>query len=299
MKKIWQYIFSFLLLGIIGYSVYSIYQSTLTPCDKPLYYSIGRFDTQFGISQEQFKSYLAQSEVVWEKELNKEVFIYDPDADFKINLIYDERQLATIQRQKTEFGLSAIEETLKKLDSNLSIFKTNYEKRVELYENNLALYNKRKSVYEDAISFWNGKGGAPQEKYDSLNKEMQYLNTEAQKLNAEAVAINGLAKELNALLKERNTKAIEYNETVAAYNKKYAGGGEFNQAEYTGDSINAYQFGSKNDLILALTHEFGHALGLGHVDNPDSIMYYLSDENTGTSLSLSADDLAELKKVCK
>jgi hypothetical protein len=296
MKRSLQYIF---LLLTIGVSAYFIYQKTLVPCDKPLRYSIGRFDTQFGISKEEFKSYLAQSEVVWEKALNKNEFIYDTSSNFKINLVYDERQLSTTQKQKTEFGLSAVEETLKQLDFSLNVFRARYDQKIAAYENTLALYNQRKVAYDEAVSFWNKKGGAPPKEYNSLEEERHYLNTEAQRLNTETLSLNIEAQELNDLLKERNIKAIEYNKMVAAYNKKYGQGGEFNQAEYTGKAINVYQFGSKEDLVLALTHEFGHALGMDHVESSDSIMYYLSDENTGTDLYLSADDLAELKKVCE
>ena len=110
MRKLGNYVSIIILLGLIGASGYFIYQKTLSPCDKPLEYSIGRFDDQFGISQEDFKSYIVGAGSVWEKVLNRKIFIYNPNADFKINLIYDERQLSTIQKQKTEFGLSAVED---------------------------------------------------------------------------------------------------------------------------------------------------------------------------------------------
>ena len=44
-----------------------------------------------------------------------------------------------------------------------------------------------------------------------------------------------------------------------------------------------------------LVHELGHALGIGHVENPDSIMYSYS---IGETLTLSEEDLAALKEVC-
>ncbi len=267
MKKLWQYIF---LLILIGVSAYFIYYSSLSPCDKPLEYSIGRFDSQFGVSREEFKMHISEAESVWEKSFGRNFFVYNQDADFKINLIYDERQLATIQKQKTEFGLSAVENVFKELDVKFNTFKNQYDQKVSLYEQSLALYKKGK-----------------------------YSNDEIEQLNKMASELNNMTQQLNILLKERNIKASEYNKIAGEYNKKYNDGLEFNQAEYTDKEINVYQFGNKKDLILALTHELGHALGMNHVENPKSMMYYLTGTNTETSLTPSSQDLAELKKVCK
>lgn len=274
MKKFGQYVSILVLVSLIVSSAYFIYQKTLSPCDRPLEYSIGQFDTQFGVSQSDFKSYIVESGSVWEKVLGRKVFIYNANAKFKINLIYDERQLSTIQKQKTEFGLSAAEETFKKLDTEFNIFKNQYDQKVSLYEQTLARYKKG----------------------NLSNAEIQQLNTMASELNKETA-------QLNILLKERNAKAVEYNQIAQDYNKKYNSGLEFNQAEYVNDSagqrINVYQFGNKRDLILALTHELGHALGMDHVENPKSIMYYLTGINAETSPTPSTEDLAELKRVCK
>jgi predicted Zn-dependent protease len=118
-------------------------------------------------------------------------------------------------------------------------------------------------------------------------------------LNNEASAINTLTGQMKILLDKRNAGAEEYNKIAEEYNKKYNGGLEFNQAEYTGKEINVYQFGNKKDLILAITHELGHALGMGHVDNPKSIMYYITGINAETNPAPTAEDLAELNKVCR
>ncbi len=297
MKKSASYIFFLILIGI---SAYFIYQNIPTdPCKTALRYSIGRFDKEFGISEIEFKNYIAEAEQVWEKVLARDIFVYESDADFKINLIYDERQLETVQKQKTEFGLSAVEESFKKLDVQFSLFKSNYEVKVKTYENALAIFQNRKSVYDTKVSEWNSKGGAPKNVFESLETERIYLNSEASRLNAEVSSINAMTRQLNTLLEERNKKASEYNRVARNYNEKYGEGLEFNQAEYSsGGQINVYQFNNKKDLVLALTHEFGHALGMDHVENPDSVMYYLTDANAETTVTLTSEDLAELNRVC-
>jgi len=299
MKHLKNSLILLLVLVAFGYSGYFFYKYFQKPCDNVLKYSIGEFDNKFGISGEDFKKYLSESEVVWEKALDRDVLAYDPSASFKINLIYDERQFATVQKQKTEFGLSAIENVFKKLDVEFSLFKNEYDRRVSLYEKTQTSFEDRKDAYDQEVSFWNNKGGAPKEKYEDLEKERVYLNSEATRLNREASSLNTLTAELNKLLEERNSKAAEYNKVAENYNKKYNRGLEFNQAEYTGKEVNVYQFNTKSDLILAMTHEFGHALGMEHVENPMSIMYYITgSSNTNTTINPSNEDLVELNRVC-
>ena len=296
MKKLAQYVF---LLALIVGSAYFSYRETLGPCDKPLEYSIGRFDTQFGISKEEFKTRITIAEEVWEKVISKDVFIYNPDAKFKINLIYDERQLATVQKQKTEFGLLAVENAFKEIDTKFNLFKNEYDQEAYPYEQDLASFKKRKAAYDTVVAFWNKKGGVPEEEYQALETERRYLNAETKRLNSEMVPINNMTAQLNTLLKERNLKASEYNKVAQDYNKKYNGGLEFNQADYTGSEINIYQFSNKKDLTLALSHELGHALGMDHVENSKSIMYYLTGINVSSVLNPSTQDLAELNRVCE
>ncbi len=290
---------SVLAFASMAYVGYSYYFNPPDPCEKPLKYSIGRFDSQFGISQEDLRAYTAEAASIWQKAIGREMFVYDADAGFKINLIYDERQIATVQKQRTESGLSLVEAAFKVSDAQFKTFKTRYDEKLAAYEQAFAAYEERKSAYDEAVSEWNARGGAPKDEYEALELERRYLNEEARRLNKEVSAIKNMAAELGAILTERNTKASEYNKAAQAYNAKYNQNLEFNQAEYNGKEINIYQFGNKNDLVLALAHEFGHTLGMGHTDNPDSVMYYLTTMNAETTPVLTAEDLAELQRVCR
>jgi hypothetical protein len=242
---------------------------------------------------------IALAETVWEQELHRDIFKYDPNATFKINLIYDERQLATIQKQKTEFGLSSAEQVLADLDNRFQLMKTNYELELARHQNRTVTFDSAENNYKKQVAYWNARGGAPKGDYEKLTNQAEYLNQEAESLNQETTTLNNLAKELNALLERRNQSAREYNQIARNYNQKYGHGVEFNQAEYTGQAINVYQFSDKQDLEVALAHEFGHALGMEHTENEKSIMYYISGGSAHLDLKPSTEDLVELHRVCR
>jgi len=297
-------IFMITTLGAAG--VLFWYTAVLGPCDRPLAYSIGQFDTQFGVSEETFKAKIKEAETVWETTLERDIFSYEPNAKFKINLIFDERQKVTVAKQKTEFGLSAVEDVFKNLDSSFNIFKAKYEARAASYEVASASFKRRQFEYESKVNYWNSRGGAPTKEYAELQNEAKALQRESSTLNQEASALNAMSRELNALLKQRNDAAERYNKVAEDYNKKYGHGLEFDQAEYISEGglwpigkINVYQFGDTRDLTLALAHEFGHALSMDHVENSKSIMYYLTQSDTLGPLTPSAEDLTELRRVCR
>lgn len=79
-----------------------------------------------------------------------------------------------------------------------------------------------------------------------------------------------------------------------------ATGKEFDEGEYVNslgsEEINVYEYNSSHaKLVRILAHELGHALGLGHVKDPDSIMYELNDS---ANLHITRDDYDELNRAC-
>jgi hypothetical protein len=279
-------------LGITGYSAYKV----LNPCATPLKYSIGQFDTQFGESRNDFLKKVLTAETAWEKLSGKNFFDYDENAEFKINLIYDERQKDVDAKRKTEFGLSQAESSFKMLDSDYLTAKSQYDSRSRTYESTKASFLSRSQDYEAEVERINGKGGASPSEFNKLKQEREELNAQVASINSEGSALNGMLIELNNLLAKRNAAAESYNKIAESYNQQFGHGLEFDQAEYTGREINVYEFGNNNDLTLALSHELGHALGMDHVENPRSIMYYKTGDQT---LTPTAEDLAEIKRVCR
>ncbi len=302
MKTLKHILWTTITLGAIAYAVFFAY-NYIYPCSQPTRYSIGRYDTSFGLDKEIFLKYTKEAANIWNQALGREQFVYDPEAKFLINLIFDERQAETVAKQRTESGLAYAEEFFKQIDRQFEAAQANYKKMEELYLARVAAFEEREVAYREAVEKWNAGPKKSKQEYEKLAAEEAYLKNEFAAIKEQEKLMNERVSALNVVLEKRNNAAKEYNDVAKQYNKSYGHGVEFNQAEYRvagrQKEINIYQFGTKNDLVLALAHEFGHALGMDHVENPDSILYYITREEMVGLPAPTAEDLAELGRVCR
>jgi uncharacterized protein YoxC len=244
-----------------------------TPCQHVITYTIGTFDTRFGISRNTLLNTVDEAGKVWENIDHKTLFEYKPDGELKINLIYDDRQQAT--------------DNLKEVGGAIDDTKAEYDQLKTEYDSLEASYNQQKADYERKITQYQSHPGSyDQNDIDQINIEQKSINSLADQINAKAAQLNTLAKTLNL--------------SVSSYNSIGSSVGEqFDEGEYvrtsTSTYIDIYQFDTTTKLRRLLEHEMGHSLGLEHVADPKSIMYYL---NSSTNEVPTADDIAEYHTEC-
>jgi len=307
MKYVRISIFSvvFIFLLIAGYLSWANLSSSISPnpCESVVYYSVSKFDDRFEITKEDFLLELQQAENVWEKAAGKNLFEYTDEPNkntLLVNLIYDYRQNTTKKLNQTggtiEENRNRYDETKKRYDSFLK--KYNIDK--SSLDTKISSYNVKKKTHDEEIDYWNEQGGAPTEKYRELEELRRNLNDQADSISNEQKLLNSLTLNINELAKTLNELSKKINEQVEGYNHTLnKTGEEFSEGEYQNDKdgvrINVYQFENKNVLGRLLIHEFGHAIGLDHVDNKDAIMYRL---NQSKNSKLTNEDLDELLLKC-
>ncbi len=286
-----------LILALIGGAGYWYYDTEIR-CPVPLAYALGSLDERFGLSEAEALSALTAVEERWEEHTGRDLFVRNSeDSALTVNFIYDGRQ------KLTEDEL-ALREVLTRTENVSESIRGAYGELLSQYETLRARYDARTKVYEGAlarhnteVAHWNDEGGAPAATYERLQEREGQLAGEGTTLRELAAELNRLVDRLNTLGDEGNEAVRDYNDWVSAYNDRFNHEREFTQGDYQDGSVTIYQFADRDELALVLAHEFGHALGLGHVEDPAAVLYYLMD-GQDTSLVFTDADRAEFERVC-
>lgn len=309
--KVFKKLFLSLLAAavIIGFGITALkksqpqarkYSAPVKPCRMPLKYAVGSVDPRFNISPEKLKEILNLAENLWEKNSRLNLFEYSPEAELKVRLAYDTRQQQTVEAGQIEESLKNLDVQRVLLEKQQSTLSSEYNKEFSLFKKAVNKYEDRLEEYNKDVSRWNSQGGASEEEYAKLKKEEQALKEEFKELKKKEAELNTLAKKSNIIVAQENKIISNYNRTVTTYKSKFGNSQEFEKGIFDPSAgIIIYQFKEVTDLELTLMHELGHALGIGHVGNPESVMYYMIGEQNLDNPKFTSEDLAALKETCQ
>jgi hypothetical protein len=271
---------------------------TVNPCSQPKTFAIGSIDPRFNINKEELVELSKQAADIWNKVAGKTILQYDNNSSFKINLIFDQRQSQTLAKENLEKKLKSLALNNDELTKQYAKLHSNYQQQINQYKKKLKKYKNRLDDYNQEVSYWNDKGGAPKDEYKKLKKEKEDLQDEYAELEKKRKKVNQLSEKTNLLVTQENQLVKQYNNQWTTYKSEFGVSKEFEKGVFNTKEINIYQFQKKSDLLLTLAHELGHYLGMQHVQNSQSIMYYLlSNQNLDNPLP-TVQDKEELKKVC-
>jgi len=293
MKKVVSLVLVVAALFVSGAVFYDVLASG---CQKGISYSIGQIASEFGIEQEVVLEVADEAAGIWNEAVGEEVITYDPKSKFAISFIFDDRQESTIVRQQDELTLDNSRGSLAKLTSEVEELQAKYNKAQDTYQASLKAYTNAQNKYNQKVEAMNN-GEVPRE---DMEDERQSLKGRHSALDKERIALNQLAQEVNKKANEVNEQVKDFNSGVNDFNESYGAGSDtFKQGIYDGKGIEVYQYENPQDLLGLLVHEFGHALGIDHVEDKMAVMYYLQHNSQDNRINLTDDDLKALSQACE
>jgi hypothetical protein len=277
-----------------------IYYRTPRPCQEPLTYSIGTVDARFGVSRQEFTDAAGKAAAIWGKPYGRALFREETNGRIEVNLVYDYRQEAADKLKKLHYAIGTTKGTYDEMKVRFENLKAEYESKNSALAIDSHVYNRRLGAHNAEIEAGRQRGPVTEAVYRRLTAETGELNSMRENLQARREEITKIADILNSMTVVINDIAANYNvDVVKSHDASNRLGSEFCGGDYVSkdgkQTITIYQFDDDNKLVRVLAHEFGHALGLKHNDNPKAIMYRIMQSD---SLSLASDDIAALKERC-
>ena len=267
--------------------------------DFPVDYSLGSIDSRFGISQERFLEIAEEAIKVWEDAAARDLFQLNQNGTMKISLVFDWRQERLLEAKGAK---AKIDENGKSFDQlqaeyderarSVDQFRRAYEETAQAYQYHLSEYNSR-------VARWNEGREHTDAEQRYLQNRKKELEDEQSALDKKVIELNSKGEELNKLGERMKALSQKFNLDVESFNGTYTRSRDFEKGVYDGKAINIYEFEKEDDLRLTLVHEFGHALGLGHLENPKAIMNRKLAVQDVTNIRLTSDDLNLLKAKIK
>ncbi|MEX2574155.1 MAG: matrixin family metalloprotease [Balneolaceae bacterium] len=279
-------------------------QPAVLACANPVTFNIGEIDERFDLSPDHLRRFLNGAGKLWSDAAGPEyqLFEFDPEGDVSVHLIYDERQQMIEEEKSFSTRIQMKSSRLDRLQRSYSRSGKEYEKALGDYNSFLEQYRLGMERHNDRVESWNETGGPDQQKDQLLDNENKLARMK-DRLAGLQNEVNRAGERLETMREQLNGVSGEKDALIEEYNERFAGEYRFSQGEYDNSGeqprINIYHYKSLNHLRLVLAHEVGHALGLGHVESPESVMYSEVEAFSGSSVRLSGTDIAAIQSRCR
>lgn len=257
-------------------------------CQTPVGWRIGQLDPAFNLTQQQAEEAAQRAAQQWNNAIGMPLFEYDSINGFPINFAYDERQQQALKHALLQRNISRYDENIAQRSDSLNRDIEQLKQKQQQFDVLSRQFAAELARYEERAE-------------NATTADHEWLRTEQQRLIDWQKQLEHQADELNAEQRQILRQQKYINETVADRNAMLpteplttaeVGLMEIRNKERI---MTIFAFKTEDDLVLTMTHEFGHALGLGHTDGSTSVMHQAIN---GSQSGLTDEDINALRQQC-
>jgi hypothetical protein len=273
------------------------------PCSGPITYHIAFIDDRFDITTAQLRRFIDGVGKLWSDAAGRDLVFHDRNGDVAIHLIYDDRQQLVEDEREISNRIQMERLRFDRVHRQYSRQSEQHEEALQSYNSFLGEYEEKVSEHNAEVDKWNEQGDVPDEVKKRIRDRAEELTRMQNELISLKNEVNNSGKQLEEVIERLNEISVRKDGIIDEYNQQFAGEYRFNQGEFMNvageQRINIYHYKSFNHLRLVLAHELGHALGLGHLDYPGSIMYPVVESHGSADVRLSDQDVAAIQSLCR